>query len=126
MSAAIRSNAQIKEIIENNTRILNDVDRWISSDLAKPFQSKMSLTLSANGSSKPRAVYYDEMEKLFRAFKEREDLKAKYDKSKEETKEFMASVKSLHFFSHGFSQKTHTHNQKIIVNDDYAPSDNES
>ncbi len=47
LSAAIRSNAQIKDIIEKNMRILNDVDRWISSDLAKPFQTRMALSLSA-------------------------------------------------------------------------------
>ncbi|MDR3548630.1 MAG: hypothetical protein P4M11_10275 [Candidatus Pacebacteria bacterium] len=46
LSAAIRSNTQIKDIIEKNTRILNDVDRWISSDLAKPFQAKMALSLT--------------------------------------------------------------------------------
>jgi len=55
----------------------------------------MSLSLTASGSAKPKGIYYDEMEKMFRAFAEREAVRENQEKSKARTKEYLSSIKGI-------------------------------
>jgi hypothetical protein len=68
MKEACSNNPKIKNLIEKNVKILKDIDNWIASDFAKPFETKISFCAGQSINNRNNAVYFPSINKFLEAF----------------------------------------------------------
>ena len=57
MLEGLRTDQELKELVERNTQMLKEVDHWIDSDLEKPFHTRISFSMD-NTNSKLKGIFF--------------------------------------------------------------------
>jgi len=85
MRYACRDNNGIRALIDKNVKALKDVDHWIESDLSRPFQTRVTFSLS-NTNSKHQGTFFPAINNMLNALKETEEIKYNVEKIKNITR----------------------------------------
>ena len=75
----------IRNLIEKNIKILKDIEKWIESDLAKPFQTKITFSQGIGG-IRTKGIFFPSVDNLVNAMAEREEMYTFCERVKEEAR----------------------------------------
>ena len=78
---AFKQDRELKELLERNTQMLKEVDHWIDSDLEKPFHTRISFSMD-NTNSKLKGIFFPQLERLVKAFEEKEACNFRHQQNK--------------------------------------------